>query len=60
VFQVRRAEGKAELLLRLLVRRGLRVDGATRERVLAASTADLDAWFDRAVDAARLEDAFAR
>jgi hypothetical protein len=54
-----KAEGKAELLLRLLARRGFRVDATTEQRVMAASAPELDAWFDRAVDAARLEDVIA-
>ena len=36
------------------------MDGDIEKRVLAANAADLDAWFDRAVDAARLDDVFAR
>jgi len=54
------AEGKADTLLRQLRRRGFEVDGATEQRVRASTkVAELDAWLDRVIDAARLEDVFA-
>lgn len=57
-----RAEGeikaKAETLLRLLRRRSFAVDGALELRVKAATVAELDAWLDRVLDAARLQDVF--
>jgi hypothetical protein len=44
----------------LLARRGIGVDAATAQRVLACEDhATLDAWFDRAVAATRIEEVFA-
>ena len=51
-----RAEAKAEILLHQLRRRGFAVDAALEQRVQAASVAEVDAWLDRVLDAARLED----
>ncbi len=55
-----RAEGKAEMLLRLLARRGFDLDSSTQARVAHASGAELDTWFDRAIDAGQLDDVFER
>ena len=55
-----RAEGKAEMLLRLLARRGFHLDSGAQARVLQASAAELDTWFDRAIDAGQLTDVFER
>lgn len=55
-----RARGKAEMLLRLLARRGFDLDSSAQARVLHASAAELDAWFDRAIDAGQLADVFER
>ncbi|MFG0320565.1 MAG: Rpn family recombination-promoting nuclease/putative transposase [Planctomycetota bacterium JB042] len=52
-----RREEAAAMLLRLLDRR-FDVPGALADRIDAASLADLDRWFDRALDAERLEDVF--
>jgi hypothetical protein len=50
-------EGEARALLRVLERRGLAVDDATRARVLACvDGATLDAWLDRAVTASTIAD----
>ena len=50
-------EGEARALLRVLDRRGLAVDEATRARVLACvDGATLDAWLDRAVTASTIAD----
>ena len=52
-------EGEGQALLRVLERRGLSPDEATRARVLAcADGATLDAWLDRAVTAATLAEVF--
>jgi predicted transposase YdaD len=52
-------KGQRELLLRLLVRRfGTLPDSVTR-RVAGASSEEIERWFDRAVDAASLDDVFA-
>jgi len=60
-LQVRRElKGAASMLLRLLDRRGLAVDEATRARVTACEDADqLEQWFDRAVVASRTAEVFA-
>jgi hypothetical protein len=55
-----KAEGKAEMLLRLLARRGFDLDSSTQVRVVHASAAELDTWFDRAVDARQLAEVFER
>lgn len=51
---------RASMLLRLLDRRGLTVDAATRARVTACEDADqLEQWFDRAIVASRTDEVFA-
>lgn len=51
---------KASMLLRLLDRRGLTVEAATRARVTACEDADqLEQWFDRAIVASRTDEVFA-
>ena len=61
---VGRAEGRsqamAETLLRLLQKRFGDVPSAARKRILSARTADLDRWFDRAIDAETLAAVFQR
>ncbi len=47
-------------MLRLLARRGFTVDTSTQARVLQSSAAELDTWFDRAIDAGQLADVFER
>ena len=54
-----KAEGKAEALLRLLERRFRAVPDSRRHEIGTASLSELDRWFDRALDAASLEDVFA-
>jgi hypothetical protein len=54
-----RAQGRAESLLRILSRRGLRVPDEMRQRVLACTdTRQLETWIDRAVTAASVQDVF--
>ena len=48
------------VMLRLLARRGFTVDTSTQARVLQSSAAELDTWFDRAIDAGQLADVFER
>jgi Domain of unknown function (DUF4351) len=55
-----RQEGEVELLLRLLARRFGTVPEAVTARVTRARIEDIQRWFDRAVDAATLDDVFAR
>lgn len=51
---------QASMLLRLMDRRGLAVDEATRARVTACEDADqLEQWFDRAIVASRPDEVFA-
>lgn len=50
-----RVEGRAEMVLRLLVRRFRVVPEEVRSRVQAASEAELEVWLDRVVDAPTLE-----
>ena len=58
-FAKGRAEGKAEVLLRIVAGRGLSVSEARRDRVLACTDAGmLDDWIDRALQASSLEDVF--
>ena len=54
-----RREGEARTLLQLLARRFGTVPEAVTERVARASIDDVERWFDRAVDAASLDDVFA-
>jgi hypothetical protein len=54
-----RAEGEAVLLLRVLQARGLEVPGDVRDMITSCGdTAQLEAWFDRAISAASLDDVF--
>ena len=54
-----RAEGEAALLLRVLQARGLEVPADVRDMVISCGdTAQLEAWFDRAITAASLDDVF--
>jgi hypothetical protein len=54
-----KAEGKAEAVLRVLVRRRLAVSEAQRARVLETSDmATLDRWLEEASVAERAEDVF--
>jgi hypothetical protein len=56
-----RAEGEASLLLRALHTRGLAVPADVRDMVTScADTAQLEAWFDRAITATSLDDVFGR
>lgn len=55
-----KAEGEASALLRVLERRGVAVPDDARARILACTDlALLEAWLDRAVVAARIEEIFA-
>lgn len=55
-----RVKEKAERLLHLMERRGLSLTEETRQRVTACTDAPLlDLWFDRAIDAATLDEVFA-
>ena len=58
VFAEGKAEGKAETLLRLLTRRFGDLPAETRERVVRATTEQLDQWLDAFVDAKSLSDVF--
>jgi predicted transposase/invertase (TIGR01784 family) len=51
-----RAEGKAEVVLRLLRRRVGEVPEAVRQRVLSASSDELDGFADRLITASTVED----
>ncbi|WP_029007253.1 Rpn family recombination-promoting nuclease/putative transposase [Azospirillum halopraeferens] len=51
-------EGRAASLSRLLERRFGKVPPAVRDRIRTASLAELDAWFDAAIDAPALEEVF--
>jgi hypothetical protein len=54
-----RAEGEAQMLLRVLDARGFSVPGHVRERVTSCTdTAQLEAWGDKAATAASLEEIF--
>ena len=54
-----KAEGKAELLLRLLRRKGLPVDAAVEARVTDCKDAEqLDTWAERVLTAASLDEVF--
>jgi hypothetical protein len=54
-----RAEGEAEMLLRILTARGFAVPDGIRERVLSCTdTAQLEAWGDLAGTAEHLEEIF--
>jgi hypothetical protein len=51
------AKGRAEYVLRTLAARGVQVDDAARQRILACTDLPtLDQWFDRALNATRLSD----
>ncbi|MEI7447573.1 MAG: hypothetical protein WCK28_21980 [Burkholderiales bacterium] len=55
-----RNAGLRDRLLRVLARRGIALDAAHRERVAACDDlATLDAWLDRAADAASADVVFA-
>ncbi|MGP3732766.1 hypothetical protein ACTWJ9_06025 [Streptomyces sp. GDS52] len=55
-----RVEGKAELLLRLMKRRGFPMTEEIRQRVTTCTDMPvLDLWFDRAIDATTLDEVFA-
>lgn len=52
-------EGEARALLRVIEKRGIAVDEATRERVLSCTdSATLDAWLDRAATATTAAEVF--
>ena len=54
-----RLEGEARALLRVIDRRGLAIDEATRARVLTCTeAAALDRWLDRAVTASQTSEVF--
>jgi hypothetical protein len=53
------ADGQRALLLRLLVRRFGALPESVTQRVASASTPEIERWFDRAVDAASIDDVFA-
>jgi hypothetical protein len=53
------AEGKLEIVRRLLSRRFGPLPEAVTTRVAAAGTEDLERWSDRLLDAASLDDVFA-
>ncbi len=50
--------GKAELLSRLLTRRFGNLPPATQTQISQATIEQIDAWFDRAMDAPILSDVF--
>lgn len=54
-----RQEGEVRGLLRLLARRFGELPGTVTARVTRARIEDIERWFDRAVDAATLDDVFA-
>jgi len=55
-----RAEGKAEALISVLTERGVSIDLASRERILAESNqARLDHWIVRAIRCATVDELFA-
>jgi len=52
-----RLQGHAELVLRILIRRGVQVDEASRQHILSCTDgATLDRWFDRALNATTLSE----
>lgn len=54
-----KAEGKAGAVLQLLDMRGVEVPGETRETILGRTDlAQLDGWFERAVNATTIDDLF--
>lgn len=54
-----RVEGEAKSILRVLKRRGFKVDDNSRERIESCADQEiLEKWLDRAVDAVRVEDIF--
>ncbi|WP_286209124.1 DUF4351 domain-containing protein [Azospirillum sp. A1-3] len=55
---LRKAEGKAETLLRLLERRFPPVPETRRAQVQAATVEQLDAWLDAVLDAPDLDAVF--
>ncbi|MFY0564504.1 hypothetical protein ACN28E_11685 [Archangium lansingense] len=51
------ARGRAEDVLRILTGRGVHIDEASRQRILACTdVTTLDRWFDRSLNAATLSD----
>ena len=55
-----RAEGLAAAIVRVLERRGIEVDDASRARIASCGDADtLDVWLDRSVVVATAGDLFA-
>jgi Domain of unknown function (DUF4351) len=59
VFQQGAEKTQRTLLLRVLVRRFGTFAESVTQRVASASSEELDRWFDRAVDAASLNEVFA-
>ena len=59
VFAEGSEKRERELLLRLLVRRFGALPESVTQRVASASTPEIERWFDRAVDAASIDDVFA-
>jgi predicted transposase YdaD len=51
-------QGHRDSLVRILERRFGAIPGAIRARILSGNMAEVDAWFDSAVDAGALEDVF--
>lgn len=51
-------DGKTELLSRLLTRRFGPLPLATQEKIQQASISQIDAWFDRGIDAPTLDEVF--
>ncbi|WP_329316570.1 hypothetical protein [Streptomyces sp. NBC_01262] len=55
-----KAEGKAQSIVHLLLRRNIAVSPETRQTIMECQYLDqLDFWFDRALDVTRAEDLFA-
>ena len=55
-----RAEGLAAAIVKVLERRGIEVDDASRARIVSCGDGDtLDVWFDRSVVVAAASDLFA-
>jgi hypothetical protein len=53
------AEGKAEAILKVLGRRGIKVDAESRDRIESCTDlAVLDGWLDRSFDVASVSDLF--
>jgi hypothetical protein len=54
-----RAEGEAHLLLRMLTARGISVPDGVHDRISSCTdTAQLEAWFDRAITATSIGEIF--